>query len=131
VTGNAYRLELARRITAAERDHAAKAEQMWRVLDVTAAVHHRGLAEGLAAARDLMLEIAADEGEGNPTEPAPADGAMHSVWLHGKWRWLTSKMTTEQREAAADAVQRYSDWLGQQDDELPGEVLDLRWWRDV
>lgn len=63
-------------------------------------------------------------------EPTPVEGAMHSVWLHGNWRWLTSKMTTPEREAAADAVQRYNDWLKRDIDE-PNDDLGkgLRWWR--
>ncbi len=63
-------------------------------------------------------------------DPSDLDSAMHSVWLHGSWRFLTRKMTTEQREAAADAVQRYSAWLERQDPELSGKELDLRWWRE-
>lgn len=59
------------------------------------------------------------------------DGAMHSVWLHGDWRWLTRNMTTPQREYAADAVQRYSFRLGEGDgDWEPLSVDGLRWWRD-
>lgn len=63
--------------------------------------------------------------------PTAGDGAWHSVWLHGDWRWLTRNMTTEQREHAADAVARYSAYLAQQDNEPGrGEPEDLRWWRD-
>lgn len=54
------------------------------------------------------------------------DGAFHSVWLHGKWRWLTSKMTTEEREAAADAVIRYNTVHLDND---PLDVHAIRWWR--
>jgi hypothetical protein len=39
---------------------------------------------------------------------ADLDGAMHSVWLHGQWRWLTRNMTTDQREAAWASVKRHS-----------------------
>ncbi|WP_431977591.1 hypothetical protein [Micromonospora haikouensis] len=53
------------------------------------------------------------------------DGAAHSVWLHGKWRWLTRKMTTEEREAFADAIERYSAYLAPDD---PARVD--RWWRE-
>ena len=56
------------------------------------------------------------------------DGAMHSVWLHGHWRWLTQNMTTEQREAAADAVDRHSAILMAGADEEPACVD--RWWVD-
>lgn len=53
------------------------------------------------------------------------DGAAHSVWLHGKWWWLTKNMTTEEREAFADAVERYSATLEPED-----PVRVDRWWRD-
>lgn len=54
------------------------------------------------------------------------DSAMHSVWLHGNWRWLTKNMTTEEREAAADAVDRYGTTL---DPSEPREPVS-RWWLD-
>lgn len=63
---------------------------------------------------------------------AALDGAMFSVWLHGNWRHLTKIMTTEQREAAADAVEREHE-RDLADD--PGMVWSeetqqhLRWWR--
>lgn len=61
------------------------------------------------------------------------DSAMHSVWLHGNWRFLTVKITTEEREAAAAAVQRHN---GARNAENRGTVDDfgpiadehLRWW---
>lgn len=59
------------------------------------------------------------------------DGAMHSVWLHSDWRELIRHMTTPQREYAADAVQRYSFHLHEEDPHLePLDASDLRWWRD-
>lgn len=61
---------------------------------------------------------------------AALDGAMHSVWLHGDWRWLTQQMTTEEREAAADAVERH--WAVVQDPPpiVTSDALrHLRWWR--
>lgn len=64
------------------------------------------------------------------TGPGPADlmdAAMHSVWLHGDWRWLTRNMTTEEREAAADAVDRYNAILNDPREGL--EQTSLRWWR--
>lgn len=57
------------------------------------------------------------------------DGAMHSVWLHGNWRWLTQNMTTPQREAAADAVDRYSAILMAGADEEPARTD--RWWAEA
>ena len=58
------------------------------------------------------------------------DGAMGSIWLHGRWRDLTRHMTTEEREAAAAAVERWHVSLG--DDEPLGEssMVELRWWAD-
>lgn len=55
------------------------------------------------------------------------DGAMHSVWLHGNWRFLTMKMTTQEREAAWTAVKRYSAHL-----DPTAEPLDdtWAWWRE-
>lgn len=96
----------------------------------------RDLASTMAGVADMMAQLA----NSNDTlervltgfrgdEPTPLEAAMHSVWLHGNWHWLTQKMTTEQREAAADAVQRYSDWLIRDEDEQGSNVLDLRWWR--
>ncbi len=56
------------------------------------------------------------------------DAAMFSVWLHGNWRWLTTQMTTDEREAAADAVRRHD---VASDDGLTDPIGDesLRWWR--
>lgn len=64
----------------------------------------------------------------------PLDAAMHSVWLHGDWRRLTGRMTTEQREAAADAVDRYQAVLNEASRERgifagPLDPTHLRWWR--
>ncbi|MFE9812343.1 hypothetical protein [Streptomyces sp. NPDC005548] len=59
-------------------------------------------------------------------KPLPGDGAWHSVWLHGDWRWLTQNMTTPEREHAADAVARYSLHLEPDEPEIEG----LRWWRE-
>lgn len=96
----------------------------------------RDLASTMAGVADLMAQLASSNDmlervltgfRGD--EPTPLEAAMHSVWLHGNWRWLTQKMTTEQREAAADAVQRYSDWLSRDEVEQGSNVLDLRWWR--
>lgn len=53
------------------------------------------------------------------------DGACFSVYLHGKWWWLTRNMTTPEREAFADAADRHrATWPA--DDQ--GTPMD-RWWR--
>jgi hypothetical protein len=63
--------------------------------------------------------------------PLPGDAAWHSVWLHGNWAYLTSKMTTAEREHAADAVARYDVHLNSEDSDLEASELEgLRWWRD-
>jgi hypothetical protein len=60
-----------------------------------------------------------------------ADDAWGSVWLHGKWSWLTKNMTTLQREYAADCVARWDARLAEIDGEPGrGEPEGLRWWRE-
>lgn len=61
------------------------------------------------------------------------DAAWASAWLHGGWRWLTRCMSTDQRETAADAVERH--WARVEADD-PACTHDastrmaLRWWRE-
>lgn len=58
-------------------------------------------------------------------------GAWMTVWLEGKWQWITSKMTTEQREYAADRVAAHSRHLAAcAGDPGRGEPDGLRWWRE-
>ncbi|MCX4911861.1 hypothetical protein [Streptomyces sp. NBC_00878] len=58
-------------------------------------------------------------------------GAWHTVWLEGKWRWVTSKMTTPQREYAADCVAAYCRYLAVRDGDVErAEPEGLRWWRE-
>ncbi|MFF8412863.1 hypothetical protein [Streptomyces omiyaensis] len=59
----------------------------------------------------------------------PGDEAWGTVWLHGQWRYLTSKMATAEREHAADAVARWSAGLAAIDGEEWEEPDGLRWWR--
>lgn len=65
----------------------------------------------------------------HPDRVNPLDEAMHTVWLHSKWQWVTRKMTTEAREAAVEAVLRYDRAMKDQD---PDEELltreNLTWW---
>lgn len=59
------------------------------------------------------------------------NGAWHTVWLEGRWEWLTKKMTTERREYAADCVAAYSRHLATMDGRLwTGDPEGLRWWRE-
>jgi hypothetical protein len=60
------------------------------------------------------------------------NGAWFTVWLEGKWRWVTSRMTTPQREYAADCVAAYSRCLATVDGDLEREEPEgLRWWREA
>lgn len=101
----------------------ADADMVWR--EALRAFHPRA-AKAIEGGTNEAFET--QRGDARPTIAAMY-GALHSVWLHGDWRWLTRNMTTEQREAAADAVERHSatlDHYGQPGDDMP---LDLRWWR--
>ncbi|BAL87332.1 hypothetical protein AMIS_21120 [Actinoplanes missouriensis 431] len=118
---------LVRGVTAAEREHRSRADTLWRDHDVISAVRERGIADGLSIAREHHAQVVAQARAGE-LGPDPYDGAMHSVWLHGDWRWLTRNMTTEEREAAADAVQRHSNLLN--DGDGAGELTSLRWWAE-
>jgi hypothetical protein len=60
------------------------------------------------------------------TARADLDAAASSVWLHGDWRWLTRNMTTDEREAFADACDRHNNTAPPDDRVSPVE----RWWRD-
>jgi len=81
------------------------------------------------AARDrAALEAVKAELATARRDAAVLDAAAHSVWLHAKWRWLTSQMTTKEREAWADAVDRASAQLNADDPDLNAAPVD-RWWR--
>jgi hypothetical protein len=65
-------LEIARRIQAAEREHREIAEQKWFDEEIFGYIRHRGLADGLALARDHHAQVLAelrnaarDDEEGN------------------------------------------------------------------
>lgn len=61
-------------------------------------------------------------------EYTPENGAWHTVCLEGNWRYLTTKMTTEQREYAADRVAAYGQYLDAVDgDPGPCGAGGLRW----
>lgn len=84
--------------------------------------------QAVEQARDTLAVIDSITGGA----PSDADAAWGSVWLHGKWSWLTQNMTTPQRELAADAVARWSAVLNADDGDLEsGEPTGLRWWREV
>ncbi|MCX4606785.1 hypothetical protein OG402_40890 [Streptomyces anulatus] len=77
-------------------------------------------------------EIAERKDE-NPCEGDTSEnGAWHSVWLHGKWESLTRRMSTAEREYAADRVASYSRHLAECDNDPDrGEPTGLRWWREA
>lgn len=109
------------------RAAVAEVRQMWTRWFEHA---HDGLTfkeamSGIAVGLQHVLGIADEE------DAANGDGAWHTVWLEGNWRWLTTRMTTGQRETAADAVARFDVRLRADDhDSDSGEPEDLRWWRD-
>jgi hypothetical protein len=72
-----------------------------------------------------------DTGEYKPDPLDTAEnGAWHSLWLHGNWRYLTRNMTAEQREHAAGCVESYAKHLAQVDgDPYRSGPQGLRWWR--
>lgn len=63
-------------------------------------------------------------------ERTALDSAMHSIWLHGDWRFLTRKMTTEEREAAAVAVQRCHHLIGDEPGDPALPLTSVRWWSE-
>lgn len=110
----------AETLAAVARTHGVLGRELANIIDAvnTIVVRHERIASRL---RGMSSDITGE-----------TDGAWHSVWLHGNWRWLTKNMTTEQREAAADGVERYWKVLddGTEDDASPETRAHLRWWRE-
>lgn len=85
----------------------------------------------VAEQMDSELRAAATEATELERLNTPENGAWNQVWLEGNWQWVTSRMTTEQREYAADRVAAYGRYLGFVDGERGrGEPAGLRWWRE-
>ncbi len=90
---------------------------------------------GQHAASGIRGDLTALHGPAAPRQQSlaevAADGAWHSVWLHGNWRWLTQNMTTEERDHAAASVERVWAAMREQDGEDigPETRADLWWWR--
>jgi hypothetical protein len=86
----------------------------------------RRFADAMRIARAMAaLDVEPDEAR------RVEDAAWGSVYLHGKWRFLTSQMTAEERSAAADAVDR--DWARAEAEDPacthgPDSRAELRWW---
>jgi hypothetical protein len=90
-------------------------------------VYETALGQEVAALHGRTRERAARAQAGD----TPENGAWGAVWLEGNWRWVTSRMTTAQREYAADRVAAYSAFLASVDGEPDrAEPEGLRWWRD-
>jgi hypothetical protein len=114
-----------------ERTHAAAVNaqaavaQVRRLCDLTIQLSVR--VQAVTQARDTLAVVDACMAG----ETVPGDAAWGTVWLHGNWRYLTSKMTTAERETAADAVARWFAALHADDPDIElGEPDGLRWWRD-
>lgn len=57
-------LDLARRVTESERTYRRLAEECWQSLDLVKAALYRGMADGLAMARDHHAEVIAEQRSG-------------------------------------------------------------------
>lgn len=81
----------------------------------------------LAVMEERIAEARAEERARIADEQISNDAAWHSIWLHGHWRYLTSKMTTDEREVAATAIERHFAYA-----EMPWSIepSSLRWWLD-
>jgi hypothetical protein len=91
-------------------------------------VYEQILAHQALDAEETERKRRADAAAGDTVE----NGAWAAVWLEGKWRWITSRMTTPQREYAADCVAAYCRYLALVDGDLEREEPDgLRWWREA
>jgi len=125
--------ELERANARAARTHAesvnikAAVTEVRRLCDLTIAASVR--VQAVEQARDTLAVVDACMDE---TKALPGDEAWGAVWLHANWRYLTSQMTTPEREHAADAVARWSARLDEFDGAgREGEPDGLRWWREA
>ena len=90
--------------------------------------YEQALGQELAALHGRARDRTARAHAGDTVE----NGAWHTVWLETRWEWVTSKMTTPQREYAADRVAAYGEYLAALDgEEGRGEPDGLRWWRSA
>jgi hypothetical protein len=117
--------------TVERRDHACGDNPLYESTEC---------AKAIDAATTVINRRIEDRAGGSPLSASPGiadatrsamDHAWGSIWLHGEWRYLTSKMTTPQRELAADGVARWSAELAAVDNDPDrGEPEGLRWWRE-
>lgn len=89
-----------------------------------------GIADGLGRDLDRVARAMAVMNVEPDEVRQIEDSAWHSIWLHGSWRDLTVQMTTEQREAAAGAVERrwHLMYSASGDSMGPATRAALRWW---
>jgi hypothetical protein len=102
-------------------------DPVWLILIGSTLVHAIGLAWVARHEAAKLLAV----WRRRRTTASDLDGAMFSVWLHGDWTWLTKKMTAEEREAAVEAVIRYSTVV--RAGESGGEPVareTLAWWEN-
>lgn len=57
---------------------------------------------------------------------------LASIWLYIPWQWVTSQLTTEQKELFADAIDAHGARLNRADPAYRAEPVSPveRWWRD-
>lgn len=75
---------------------------------------------GFRSMKDQVDAMARKIGE-QDQQLALAMDTLGSIWLYVKWRYVTGKLTTEQRELWADAVDAFGE---------PQDGKAERWWRD-
>lgn len=142
-TADAERAEMAARLletqAALERAHACAARTHAEAVNAHAAVaavrrlseltvEESSRVQAVEQARDTLAVI----DKVLAGEATPGDEAWGTVWLHTKWQYLTSQMSTPEREHAADAVARWSAALAKEDNDPDrGEPDGLRWWREA
>jgi hypothetical protein len=84
-----------------------------------------GESSGYADWRIALGEVLPDGVEPWPTSVADYieryQDLLRSIWLYVNWRYVTTQLTTEQKELWADAV----DAIGEDDD-----LRVDRWWRE-
>lgn len=85
--------------------------------------------DGRSSLMDYVGQLVARRG-GPAVDTSAVDAAMFSIWLHGSWRKLTQRMTTEEREAAASAVLRHDARMHEEGDcdLITDSAGSLRWW---
>jgi hypothetical protein len=61
----------------------------------------------------------------------PFEDLLAAVWLYIDWRWITTQLTTEQKELFADAVDAHGQRVAAEEGPMWGEPTRVcRWWRD-